>query len=237
MGPSGMTAAPRGDRPGSLEEVYESCTPLLLSAIGRLIRRGYRLDPSMGLDYVHDFYLEELPGLFKRYDPDLGRFSTYLYAAFLQYARPRIVRSMRWEGMLADLDHYPAASRPEELEFSDRLTESAATAFAALPKAPRNVLKARIVDGLSERETARRLGLSRYFVRQHTAEALGRLAIAIGEDARIPEDVRPLAVRLWRDERTLMEAASEMGWSRPQALARFHELLDRIASVLGQQVE
>jgi len=232
-----MTEAPKGARPQSLEEVYQSCTPLLLSAIGRLIRGGYRIDPAMGLDYVHDFYLEALPGLFERYDPSLGRFSTYVYAAFLQFARPRIVRSMRWEGMLADLDRYPAASKPAEREFPDRLTDAAASAFADLPRVPRNVLKARIVDGLSERETARRLGLSRYFVRQHTAEALGRLAIAMGEDGRIPEDVRPLAVRLWREEQTLMEAAAGLGWSRQQALAKFHELLEQVASALGRQAE
>lgn len=221
------------DAPRSLEEVYESCTPLLLSAIGRLLRSGYRLDPALGLDLVHDFYVEALPGLFDRYDPAQGRFTTYLYAAFLRFARPRIIRAMRWEGMLGDLDGY-AAVPAAPVEFPDRLADATERAFAALPRESRAVLKARIVDGASEREAAKRLKLSRYFVRQHTAEGLGRLAVALGEDARIPEDVRPLALRLWRDEQTLMEAAGDLGWSRPEALTRYHQLLKRVGAALAK---
>ena len=235
--PSRILGAHLDRAPRGLEEVYESCTPLLLSALGRLIRSGYRLDPSMGLDLVHDFYLEQLPGLFERYDHTKAQFSTYLYAAFLKYARPRIIRNMRLEGLMSDLERYPASSTEAEPEFPDRLTEATEQAFEELPHDSRAVLKARIVDGLSERDTARRLKLSRYFVRQHLAEALGRLAVAIGQDALIPEDVRPLAVRVWRDEQPLMEAAGDLDWSRAEALSRYRELLRRIGAGLGKHVK
>jgi DNA-directed RNA polymerase specialized sigma24 family protein len=215
-----------------MEEVYESCTPLLLSAMSRLIRSGYRIDPSLGLDLIHDFYLEALPGLFTRYESGRGRFSTYLYGAFLRFARPRIIRNMRWSGVVADLDRYPAPAAADDVGFSSGDISISVTALAQMPAIPRAVLKARIVDGLSERETARHLELSRYLVRQHTAEGLGRLAIALGQDERIPDDVRPLAIRLWRDEQTLMQAARDLGWTRPQALNAYHSLLNRLAAIL-----
>lgn len=228
-------SAPKLNRPSSLEEVYTSCTPLLLSAIAKLSGQGYHVDPATALDLVHDFYLEALPGLFERFDDSRGRFSTYLYGAFLHFARPRIVRNMRWEGMLGDLETHRLRSQPDEApEFSDATTEAMAAAFAALPRPLQAVLKARVVGGLSERDTARQLKLSRYFVRLRTAEALGRLAVAIGRDERIPADVRPLALRLWRDEDTLMQAASNLGLSRQEIRSRYQELLNRLSAALDE---
>lgn len=226
--------SPLLNRPATLEEVYESCTPLLLSGLSRLARQGYRADPATALDLIHDFYLEALPGLFDRFDIRRGRFSTYLYGAFLHFARPRIVRQMRWQAMLADLDEYRGALPRAAPEFSDAAADAAADALARLPKPLHKVVVARIVDGLSERDTAKQLKLSRYFVRQHLTEALGRIAVALGEDRRIPEDLRPMALKLWRDERSLMEIARELGLSRAEARRRYHELLDRLSTVLNQ---
>ena len=53
---------------------------------------------------LKDFYVEALPGLLERYDASRARFSTYLYGAFLRFARPRVVRSLRWKQLLVPLD-------------------------------------------------------------------------------------------------------------------------------------
>jgi RNA polymerase sigma factor (sigma-70 family) len=220
--------------PQNLEEVYRSWTPLLLSALRRLRASGYTVDALDGMDLVHDFYLEVVPDLLERYEPERAQFSTYLYGAFLRFARPRIIRELRWKGMLTDLEELPQgwklATWPEfvdaaESSDADALSEAIGQQFALLPSSLRVVVNARIVEGLSERDAARRLKITRYAVRQRTAEALGRLAVGIGEDHRITGEFRPLAVRVWRDGRSLMEAAAELGLSRAKARAAYRRLL------------
>ncbi|MGE3274961.1 MAG: sigma-70 family RNA polymerase sigma factor [Vicinamibacterales bacterium] len=236
MPDSSPPPAPRAGTPGSLDEAYAVCTPLLLGALGRLGRMGYRVDPAEGLDLVHDFFVEALPGLLERFDAARDtRFTTYAYGAFVRFARPRIVRLRRWRRMTAALDSIPelaAAPAEHDEPFSEALTHSMAAAFAALPPDARRALRMRIVDEASERELARTLKLSRYAVRQRTAEALGRLAVAIGREDRIPAPVRPLALRLWRDGRPLMAVARELGLSRQHAHAAHRALLASIGAAL-----
>jgi RNA polymerase sigma factor (sigma-70 family) len=229
--------SPRSGMLRNLEEFYQSWTPLLLSALGRLRRSGYPLDLAEGMDLVHDFYVEAVPGLLARYEPERAQFSTYLYGAFLHFARPRIVRELRWKGMLTDLDELPpewmpisepALVDPNVSSDSDELIDTIGRQFASLPSSLRAVVTVRILDGLSEREAARRLKLSRYSVRQRTAEALGRLAVGIGEDHRIGSEFRPLALRVWRDGKSLMRAAGELGLSRAKARANYRRLLDSV---------
>lgn len=208
-----------------LERVYEEYTPLLLAAVGSLARKGYDVHPAEGLELVHDFYLEALPGLRERYDPAKGKFSTYLYGAFLRFARPRLLRNMRWKRMFVPFEDAVEHVAADEPGPSEALVAAAAKALSALPANLRTVVDGRLRRGESEREAARRLGVTRYEVRQRLAEALGRVAIALGQDEAIREDVRPLAVRLWRDEVPLMSVAIELGLSRQDARRHLHDLI------------
>jgi RNA polymerase sigma factor (sigma-70 family) len=218
--------------PRDLEQVYEDYTPLLLSAVASLARKGYDIHPAEGLEVVHDFYLEALPGLLQRYDPARAKFSTYLYGAFLHFARPRIVRNIRWAHMLVPFDdaieHQTAVEDADDLS---GLRECLAVSFQALPKDLRATLEARISKAESEREVARRFKVSRYVVRQRLAEALGRLAIALEHDEAIPRHLRPLAVRLWRDGQPLMSVAAERGLTRQQARQQLGELIRSLTDV------
>jgi RNA polymerase sigma factor (sigma-70 family) len=219
----------------NLEQMYEEYTPLLLSAVASLAKRGYAAHPAEGLELVHDFYLEALPGLVERYDPAKAKFSTYLYGAFLRFARPRLVRNMRWKRLFVSFDdaiEHPAAG--ESSAPSEALVDGVGRAMAELPRELREVLEARLRRGESEREIARRLNVSRYVVRQRLAESLGRVAIAIGNDETIAEDMRPLAIKLWRDGYTLMEVALEQGLSRQEARQRLHELIASLGSAAGE---
>jgi len=220
-----------GSVPASLDEVYEAFTPMLLSAVGSLARRGYGINPGEALDVIHDFYLEALPGLFEHFDPSKGKFSTYLYGSFLQFARPRIVRGIRWKAIIVPfdeaidhpapiLDDYP----PVELEASVLL------AYKRLPKTLRATLDARLDQGQSERAIAKRFRVSRYVVRQRLAEALGRIAVAISHDETFPEDLRPLAIRLWRDQQPLMRVAADLGLSRQQARLQYGRLIHSLSA-------
>ena len=102
-------------------EDYEKYRPLLFSALARLAQQGYLAPPSEGLDLIHDFFIEAWSGLKQRFEPSKGNFSTYMFAAFARFARPRIVRSMRWRqnlyapGELTEL----AENRPQGLSVAE----------------------------------------------------------------------------------------------------------------------
>jgi RNA polymerase sigma factor (sigma-70 family) len=226
-GPSRLTP---NEAPQGLAQVYEEYTPLLLSAVAALARKGFDINPGEGLEVVHDFYLEALPGLLERYDASRARFSTYLYGAFLRFARPRIVRSLRWKRLLVPLDDAIEYAIAFDERPSQESQQSVAAALERLPKPLRDVLEARLAQHQSERQIAKGLGVSRYVVRQRLAEALGRVAIVIGHAETIREDLRPFAIRLWRDEVPLMALAGELGLSRHEAWQRFRELIRTLSS-------
>jgi RNA polymerase sigma factor (sigma-70 family) len=211
--------------PQGLAEVYEAYTPLLLSGVAALARKGLDINPGEGLEVIHDFYLEALPGLFERYDASRARFSTYLYGAFLRFARPRILRNIRWKRLLVPLDGAIEHAIAFDETLSEQSQQSVSAALERLPKPLRDVLEARLAQHQSERQIAKDFGVSRYVVRQRLAEALGRVAVAIGHAETIREDLRPFALRLWRDEVSLMQLAGEIGLSRHEAWQRFRELI------------
>ena len=221
------------EAPQDLEQVYEKYTPVLLGALAALVRQGFRLNPGEGLEVVHDFYIEALPGLFERYEPSQAKFSTYLYGAFLRFARGRIIRHQRWNRLLVPFDDaiaHPAA--PEDSSTTEVLNARVAGALRALPRELRITIEARVARGESEREIARRLRVTRYVVRQRLAEALGRIAVAIGNDETIREDLRPLAIRLWRDGHSLMRVAQEQDLTRSEARQRLHELIGSLSAAV-----
>jgi RNA polymerase sigma factor (sigma-70 family) len=223
-------------RAPTVEEVYERHTALLLSALRRLVDRGYQIDPTSGLELVHDFYVEALPGILERYEPKQASFTTYLYGAFLRFARPRLVRGARAAAILVPFDeriHQLHASSSENAD--DRvsaLVDSVGDALRTLPLASQRILRWRL-EGSSERAIAKRLQVSRYVVRQRVAEALGRLTVALHEDRAVPPDVRELAVRLWRNGEPLMSVAAAAGWSRQEAQERYRQLLRSLSDAAG----
>jgi RNA polymerase sigma factor (sigma-70 family) len=220
-----------------LEEVYEQFTPMLLSAVSHLARRGYAINPGEALDLIHDFYLEVLPKLRQNFDASKGAFSTYLYGAFLRYARPRIIRDSRARKMLMTLDEslLPRSTAFEavfEELAGDDLDVRIAEACKSLPRDLRLVLDRKLTKNESEREIARGLRLSRREVRQRLAEALGRVAIALDQDDLVADSMRPLAVRLWRDQQSLMQVAADLGLSRREARQRYARLLVSLGSAV-----
>src|SRR5437867_551554 len=77
---------------------------LLLGAIGHLCRQGFSVPPSEVMDLLHDFYADAWHDLSVRYDPSRGKPETYVYRAFVLYARPRIIRMRRWQMALIETE-------------------------------------------------------------------------------------------------------------------------------------
>lgn len=93
--------------------------------------------------------------------------------------RSRVV-SIVSSGSLEQLDvEMPEVSAEERLEFRDEIQE-VAKALAQLPEAYRETLILRRVEGLSQKETAQRLGVTEKTVENHTARGLTMLIKLFG---------------------------------------------------------
>src|SRR5262245_55127128 len=86
----------------TLEDAYRQYRGLLFSALGKLAAQGFSVPPDDAADLVHDFFAEAWGGIAERYEPERATLGTYVYAAFVQFARPRIVRLQRFRGSLVE---------------------------------------------------------------------------------------------------------------------------------------
>lgn len=94
-----------GDQPThggvpSWDEAYVRYRPLLFSALSGLAKHGFAASPDDGLDLIHDFFLDAWHPLVRNYDWKRAKFETYVYASFVRFARPRIIRLHRWNDAL-----------------------------------------------------------------------------------------------------------------------------------------
>ncbi|WLB24471.1 sigma-70 family RNA polymerase sigma factor [Bradyrhizobium japonicum] len=195
-----------------MEQAYVRYRPLLFSALSRLARHGFTALPHDSLDLIHDFFLEAWEPLTLNYDADKAKFETYLYAAFVRFVRPRIVRLHRWTDALlqpaefAELD--TPITRIEPAGTSLRDIQAIGRALATLAPFERELLRAYVADpGTSERDLAEKFSLTRYRMRLMLADALGKTAVQLGDRDTIDSDERAVANALWRDGRTVKEAA------------------------------
>jgi hypothetical protein len=213
--PSGRYA-----HPPNWEEAYYRHRPLLFAALSKLARSGFAVPPDDGLDLIHDFFIEGWSAVQENYDPNRSEYVTYLYRSFINFARPRIVRSVRWrEGLL------PPEQLSEKVETSQaflshddpaRLPDLAAVrdALRQLPHAERDLLLC-YLEGreTSLRKLADRFSLTRYALRLRLADSLAQIAVRIGERGSLTDPEWSVALALWRDKRTVQEAARIL--SRP----------------------
>ncbi|OGA39216.1 MAG: hypothetical protein A3G24_25010 [Betaproteobacteria bacterium RIFCSPLOWO2_12_FULL_62_13] len=234
----------REDAP-NLEGAYRQYKGLLFSALGKLAAQGFAVPPDDAADLVHDFFAEAWDGIAERYEPKRAGLGTYVYAAFVRFARPRIVRLQRFHGSLME---------PKELE---RLTEAESDApepenaldlqrlheaMIALPSRNRELLEYWLkVPSGSEREAARSLGLSRYQARLQLIDALGQVSVAIGALGSVERIDRDVALAVWRDGRTIAETSARLHSTAQQvcnAYRRNQRRLERTLSFIrGTQVQ
>ena len=204
-----------------METAYRTHRGLLFSALGRLAREGYVAPPAESIDLIHDFFVEAWDGLASRYDPGRAKIPTYLYAAFVRFARPRIARVQRQRATLVD-PHELADSLVEDDGSSDlgRAVDLARMrdVLAALPQGSRLALDAWLnAERTSERDVARSLGLTRYRARQLLIEVLGRVMTTLGPLSSWPEPDRRVARLMWQDQLGFAETAARCGLT-PQAV-------------------
>ncbi|MBL9122566.1 MAG: hypothetical protein JNG90_02965, partial [Planctomycetaceae bacterium] len=185
--------------------------PLLYSALRRMAAAGNapkRLEDSR--DLIVDFFLEQWPGLQKRYRAELARPETYVYRAFILYARPRLRRLRAWNNSLMDAAHLAERVVAAPPVAADQLLDAKA-GLAELPAEERELFMRMINDKASLRDLAAEYRMTRYRVRELICDAFGRLSVSLETQDQQSEDDRKIALALWRDGLTPKEAAKAVG--------------------------
>jgi RNA polymerase sigma factor (sigma-70 family) len=199
----------------SMGTTYEELRPHLLGALAKLARQGFIVSPWDGLDLIHDFFVEAWDGINSRYDPSKGTVEAYVYAAFIHFARPRIVRLRRLQSSLVGPEQLDLLGREEQQEDDEQYVppeeskQVVREAIAHLPRREREILSRYLYSKpRAERMLARKFSLSRYELRQTLVDALGRVMVRLDKPGRIPERDWKVALALWRDNRTIDETAA-----------------------------
>jgi len=207
---------------------------LLFGALAKLARTGLVVPPDESLDLIQSFFAEVWPGLEARFDPKRARFETYLYGAFLRFARPRIQALVTWRSRLVDaVELHAVAQQGSADAAASQDVERVRNAIAALPELERAVLLGLVEDGETERALARRLGHSRHRIRSALVDALGRVALAVAERDDTSEIDWRVARTLWVEGLPPPAAAARLGISgaalqqaRARLFQRFSKGLD-----------
>ena len=217
----------------SIESAYSKLRPLFFAALGSLARRGFVVTPADSMDLIHDFFAEAWAGLESHFKPDKGSFESYAYGAFVQFVRPRIVRMRRWQNCLIateELEAFPAIQN-EEPEPGDQ--ERVREALANLPEGEQDIVRAYMYgDYTSERALAKELGISRYRLHEILVNALGRLAVSFDRPIGIQSRDWAVALALWRDRRTVNEAATVLRLTPQQVRSAYRRNFAFIAEAL-----
>lgn len=214
------------------ENAYLQLRRLLFGALGRLAQRGFTVPPPDGLDIIQDFFIEAWTAVSTNFDPARGtKFETYVYQAFVRFARPRIVQLHRWKGVLVDADHLARlvdrAAPPPSSE-SERDVMAVRDAVRDLPALHRDVLAGYLAaERPSERALAEKFSLSRHRLRHTLVAAFATVALALGERGRISERDWMIARALWEEHRTPAEAAARLGLT-PQQVRNARDRMGRI---------
>jgi len=222
-----------------LEAAYPWLTPVLFGVLGRLAQTGFVVAPADARDLIHDFYLEAWAGLKKRYKPDLASFEAYASGAFVQFVRPRIVRLSRMRTISDPLLLESLRSRepwPDQRADDSALWIALSDAVDHLPEDMKEVLLAYCYAGASERALARRLCTSRYKLRERLIDALGQVVVLLPKPPSIAAKDWEVGRAIWRDRRTVAQAARILGITDHQARTA-HERCVRVLSGVLRNIE
>lgn len=193
---------------------YERLRGLGLRALAKLAQYGLVVAPDEGLDLIHDFWIDAWPDISERLRPE-GNQDGYIYKAFQQWARPRILQMQRWKRSLAD----PIALEREDVSHvgfdgqpaseADAEAEAVIAALASLPEDERELLDQFFgVSPVSERSLAESYRLSRYSMRKRLIAALSHLAGRLERPEAFSQEDWELVRSVWSEGCTPSEAAA-----------------------------
>jgi RNA polymerase sigma factor (sigma-70 family) len=218
-----------------METGYTKYRALFFDALARLARQGFVVQPGDALDLIHDFFANAWEGLAARYDPACGSAASYVYTAFVRFARQRIIRLRRWGLRLQDLASLTnqvaaeAVLSPLDSRVRNEEVKRLQEALSELPQERRTVLLDYFASGpRSQRHLARKYQVSRYQLHELLLNGFGQLVVRLAARGALPSPDREVAVALWCEGWDLEETAARLGRSVQQvreAQARLKKLL------------
>lgn len=226
-----MRSQEREDSSTDWTSAYETLKPVFFRVLWRLAQQGYVSDAGQGMDLIHDFFAEAWPGLAKRYDASIASLKVYSAAAFARFARPRLVREVRWRQMLGhdEIDEIPVQASSYDLNLSidwDRVR----SAVAQLDSGDRRVLAARFgSDSISERQLARDAGTTRYRYREKVATALARFAAVLGDPGAMESEDFNIVRLIFGAGQSIDQVAVELSLSAREIRAARRRILRTLA--------
>ncbi len=212
----------------------------LFGALAILARQGFAVQLTDGLDLIQEFFTEAWAGIEARYDPKRGPFDRYVFAAFVRFARPRILRLKRWQSCLVDAarlaDLVSVNPVEQPMEGTGPTPEFIREVLLTLAPRDRDVLYSYLHAGArSERKLASEFAVTRYRIREILAEALGQIVVCLGERGVVSPSDWQVALALWRDGRTVRQtvgylhrSADEIRESRSRIIALLAGRLRRL---------
>jgi RNA polymerase sigma factor (sigma-70 family) len=217
-----------------VDHAYVHFRGLFFHAVGKLAAQGFVIPPDEVLDVVHDFFLEEWSGLRERFEANKSQFSTYVYAAFVRFARRRSIALQRFRNSLRDSKEIARLiDESEHVDTDPARKHDIAVVTNALAKLPslQKELLLRYLDSLetSERALAAEYSLSRYKVRALLVEAFGATAGALGALKTASKSDWEVGVAIWQEGRSIEDAAAALGISPMEARAAHNRNRQAIA--------
>jgi hypothetical protein len=200
---------------------YYQYRPVLYQALGKLAKEGYPIQPADSGEYIQDFYIEGWPGVVRRYDPShtsKATFGTYLYGAFVRFARPRIVQENKWRAcLISSSDILENDDRVSFFEENIDYKNIVYNVFERMPEDKRNVLAAFVSCEFKERPTAKILGMNRHEFRRNAVNALATFSVELESPEVVPKKLQELARLHWVEEKTIEDTARKVGLEVRQA--------------------
>jgi RNA polymerase sigma factor (sigma-70 family) len=219
------------------ETAYRELRPVFFKALGKLARQGFVVSPADTMDLIHDFFAEGWPEVEEHYAPDRGDYKRYAYRVFVNFVRPRIVSIQRLQNYHIREEEVERSleelSDKEQARATRQDEASVRWAMADLPEMERTLLSEYINAGVSERQLAQAYSLSKYKVRGLLVDALGRVVVTIDRPQRMPEKDWKVALALWKDGRSVEEAARYLGMTKHQLRAANARNLKLLEDSLG----
>lgn len=216
------------------EPAYSHIFRLCLRALADVAREGVAIPIADSEDLVHEFLTNEWDGICRRYDPDRAAFKSYVYGAFVRFARRAGRRLIAWRRQLSDLQEMAAASRVVESQHEQPADmHKVRTALGTVPALERELLLDWLHGRATVREQARRHGLTRYGVRARLVDALGRAAVSLGERGAIGDQDWRVACALWRDGFSVRDAALFLSLPAAEIQSARERVFQQLASAAG----
>jgi RNA polymerase sigma factor (sigma-70 family) len=231
-GPSPQRGPPTG------EIKFEDYERVLWGVLGILARKGYVTPPDEGRDLIHDFYVEHWHGLQHRFDPELGRFSSYLFQAFYRFARRRILLLGSWRSRLVDLSDLArhavdTTPGPPDVVAQAEQVRRVEEAVSALPPFQWRVLREFLSgEGKSERYLAQKHGITRHRLREILMEAVGRVAAHLGGINPASGSDALVAVASWQEGRSVEDTAALFGLTPTEVRAARRRLASSLLAAI-----